>query len=179
MNIIFEDIKNEIKKSISQAKSELKIAVSWLTDISIFNILLDKLSQGVNITLITRNDYLNNHPNALDWNLFILKGGKLYFCQPGDMLHYKFCIIDDQLVLMTSQNWTCFAGNNNRENLILDSTMDTIKSFNQEIEYLTNKFQLQTEVERIQLESINPLLHGFYQLTLIDDAKYQIGEGIV
>ena len=56
--------------------------------------------------------------------------------------------------------------------------MDTRKSFNQEIEYLTNKFQLQTEVERIQLESINPLLHGFYQLTLIDDAKYQIGESL-
>jgi hypothetical protein len=80
---------------------------------------------------------------------------------------------------MTSQNWTCFAGNNNRENLILDSAKETINSFNQEIEYLTNKFQLQTEVKRIQLESINPLLHGFYQLTLIDDAKYQIGEGIV
>src|SRR5215212_1700810 len=116
--VYFEDILTHIRGHISGAGTSVKLAVSWLTDKELFALLMDKLSKGVKVSLVTRNDYLNNHPDALPWNDFIAAGGQLYFSRNGEQLHYKFILADDKEVLCASYNLTCFANGNNRENVM-------------------------------------------------------------
>jgi len=173
MQIFFSDIKSVILSQLSSANKEIRIAVSWLTDRELFEIILLKLRSGIKVEIITRNDYLNNHANALDWNAFIEAGGKLRFCQLGKMLHYKFAVIDSKSAIATSYNWTCFAGINNRENIMVFNEPETIQSFLNEFEFLKTEFSLENNPERIELQDINAKLHGFYEMTISDDEKYQ------
>lgn len=173
MNIFFSNIKSIILEQLNAAESEILIAVSWLTDREIYQLLISKLNAGIRVSIITRNDFLNNHDKALNWNKFIEQGGELRFCEPGKMLHYKFAVIDHKTAISTSYNWTCFAGRNNRENILVIDKPEAINSFVSEFNFLSESFTKQTKVERISLNNINPKLHGFYELTLIDDEKNQ------
>lgn len=172
-NVYFENIHTHIIAHLQGAKTSIKLAVSWLTDKEIFNLLVDKLSQGVQVSLVTRNDYLNNHPEALPWNTFIHKGGKLYFSQNGEQLHYKFILADDNSVLCTSYNLTCFANGNNRENVMTFTDADFVAQFVKEFNYLTDSLRRQTHVEQMQLEDVHEDLHGFYTSTIASDKAKQ------
>lgn len=171
--VFFSDIKSHVSKHLEGATTSIKLAVSWLTDREIFNLLLKKLSQGVAVSLVTRNDYLNNHPEALDWNGFIAAGGKLYFSRNGEQLHYKFILADDMAVLCTSYNLTCFANGNNRENVMRFTDTAFVKNFVDEYEYLTTTLPQQTAVERITIDQVPEELHGFYNSTIANDKAKQ------
>jgi len=173
MKIFFLDIKPIIISQLKSASKEILIAVSWLTDRELYTVLLNKLKAGIRVSIITRNDYLNNHSNALPWQQFIDLGGELRFCQPGKMLHYKFCVIDNERAFVTSYNWTCFAGTNNRENIMLIDTPNAIETFTEEFKYLCQQFPLETSPLRIEIQSINIKLHGFYETTIEEDEKNQ------
>lgn len=173
-NVYFDNIHEHIITHLQSAQKSIKLAVSWLTDKKIFNLLLEKLSQGVQVQLVTRNDYLNNHPEALPWNTFIHKGGRLYFSQNGEQLHYKFILVDDNAVLCTSYNLTCFANGNNRENVMVFNDADFVGRFVKEFSYLTTSLNAQTYVEQIQLEEVHEDLHGFYNSTIASDKAKQM-----
>lgn len=173
MQVFFSDIKPVIVSRLHAARQEILIAVSWLTDRELFGILLDQLQKGVKVSLITRNDYLNNHPDALPWEKFTATGGKLRFCGPGKMLHYKFAVIDRKVVIATSYNWTCFAGSNNRENILVIDEAEMIEKFSAEFEFLSSVFPEENHPPRITIDQVNEKLHGFYEITLADDEKNQ------
>lgn len=171
--IHFQDIKQHIIAHLNSAQSSLKLAVSWLTDAELFNILLKKLSEGVQVGLVTRNDYLNNHPEALPWDRFIAAGGRLYFSRNGEQLHYKFILADDDAVLCTSYNLTCFANGNNRENVMVFTNPEFVQQFVSEFDYLTSTLPPQTNPERIKFEDVPDELHGFYNTTIANDKAKQ------
>lgn len=172
-NVYFEDIHKHIIKHLQSANSSIKLAVSWLTDKEIFNVLLEKLKQGISVSLVTRNDYLNNHPEALPWNTFIHKGGKLYFSKNEEQLHYKFILVGDKAVLCTSYNLTCFANGNNRENVMVFTDADFVKSFVKEHNYLTESLRRHSHVEQTELDDVHEDLHGFYNATVKSDKEKQ------
>lgn len=171
--VYFEDIKTHILAHIHSAHQSVKLAVSWLTDKEIFNLLLAKVSKGVQVSLVTRNDYLNNHPEALDWNEFVAIGAKLYFSRNGEQLHYKFILVDDVKVLCTSYNLTCFANGNNRENAMIFTGQEMVSQFVTEFDYLTTTLPLQTDIPRIHLKDVPEALHGFYTITIKSDGEKQ------
>ena len=172
--VYFEDIKTHIVAHIHSAQQSVKLAVSWLTDKEIFNLLLTKAAKGIQVSLVTRNDYLNNHPEALDWNKFIAIGGKLYFSRNGEQLHYKFILVDNAKVLCTSYNLTCFANGNNRENVMVFTEQEMVSPFITEFDYLTGTLQPQTNVERIPFSDVPEALHGFYTTTINNDREKQV-----
>ena len=171
--VYFTDIKKHIINHLQGAQRSIKLAVSWLTDREIFNLLLEKLTSGISVSLVTRNDYLNNHPDALDWNRFIGAGGKLCFSRDGEQLHYKFILADDEAVLCTSYNLCCFAIGNNRENVMLFKDSEFVTPFVTEFEYLLSTLDVQQNVRRITLEEVPQGLHGFYESSLENDRRKQ------
>jgi len=172
-NIYFTDIKSHILSHIRSTETSVKLAVSWLTDREIFALLLDKLSNGIAVSLVTRNDYFNNHPQSLPWNDFIIAGGNLRFSRNGEQLHYKFILADDTAVLCTSYNLTCFANGNNRENVMTFSEPAFVNQFVVEHAYLCSTLPLQTHVTPMQWAEVPEDLHGFYKGTLENDARKQ------
>ena len=127
----FEDIQDVIINHISQAKQSLKIAMAWFTNPIIFNALLRACKKDVEVHLLINNDSINNRPNGLPFNKLIQEGRNfsLYIAESPDLIHNKFCIIDDRIVIDGSYNWTVLAETNNDENIVVIENGNVINSF--------------------------------------------------
>ena len=140
INCCFEEIGQEVIKNILSAKKSIKVAMAWFTNFDIFKVLKHKLeSSDVVVTLVTNNDLINNGGYCLNLNELIDAGLKVYLYEYPDMLHHKFCIIDDEQVMTGSYNWTFFSEAVNRENmLVIREDEEVIKAFLKEFDYLIN-----------------------------------------
>lgn len=115
----FKNIKKQIITELSKAQSEINVAVCWFTNKELFEILCKKLSAKVSVNLIVQNDSINNRNDGLDFQKFVDLGGKFYFSDTEAPMHNKYCIIDNKLLINGSYNWTYFAENKNKENIMI------------------------------------------------------------
>ena len=100
-------IQNVIQKELFKAQKSIKIAVAWFTNDLLFQPLLLKLQTGVSVELILNKDDINNSTeNEIDFNAFVEAGGALHWNRTKTLMHEKFCIIDDSVVIYGSYNWT-------------------------------------------------------------------------
>jgi phosphatidylserine/phosphatidylglycerophosphate/cardiolipin synthase-like enzyme len=115
----FSEIKDVIIKLIDTSKSEISIAVAWFTHRDLYQALLNALDRNVQVSIILIDDIINRGPNALDFTLFINKGGKVRFMNTKKILmHNKFCIFDKEALITGSYNWTYSAELRNTLNRI-------------------------------------------------------------
>ncbi|WBA44314.1 FAM83 family protein (plasmid) [Hymenobacter canadensis] len=61
----FQSIKPAILAEIKQAKTSIKVSVAWFTDQDLFTALISQLQRRVAVSLLIRNDYINNRPESL------------------------------------------------------------------------------------------------------------------
>lgn len=100
-------IQNVIQKELFKAQKSIKIAVAWFTNDLLFQPLLLKLQAGVSVELILNKDDINySTENEIDFNAFVEAGGALHWNRTKTLMHEKFCIIDDSVVIYGSYNWT-------------------------------------------------------------------------
>lgn len=133
----FNQIRSNILKEISKAEEEILIAVYWFTNQELFDILIEKLKQGLVVELIIHNDFINNRESGLPFQQFIDNGGKFYFSDGNNPMHNKFCIIDQRILINGSYNWTYFAEEKNRENiLVIENETEVVNSFYDEFKRL-------------------------------------------
>lgn len=126
----FKNIRAELLQKLANAENEIIVAVYWFTNLELFNVLLDKLEEGVSIQLIIHNDFINNRESGLPFQKFINSGGKFYFSDSSNPMHNKFCVIDRTVLINGSYNWTYFAEEKNRENiLVIENEVDVVNSF--------------------------------------------------
>ena len=79
---------------------------------------------------------------APDFNEFIKTGGNLYIASSElGLLHHKFCIIDGEIVITGSYNWTYYAETRNMENILITDDSRTVSLFKQEYNRLIEKLQ--------------------------------------
>jgi hypothetical protein len=133
----FQNIRISLIREIEKANISLKVAVYWFTNHELFNLLYQKQLNGVQCDLIIHNDYINNRDTGLPFQKFIDAGGKLYFSDEENPMHNKFCIIDNQVLINGSYNWTYYAESKNRENvLIIKDEQEVLKAFEAEFTQL-------------------------------------------
>ncbi len=129
----FKGIKNILLENINRAEKEIVVAVAWFTNHELFNSLCEKLKEGKIVSICIINDEINNREDGLNFQYFITLGGNLFFAKNDELMHHKFCIIDNKILFNGSYNWTYFAENRNRENLILFSQLpEVISDFKKE-----------------------------------------------
>ena len=144
----FKNIRAELLKRLNEANNEIIIAVYWFTNRELFDALVAKLQNGVHIHLIIHNDFINNRESGLPFQNFIDNGGKFYFSDGNNPMHNKFCIIDQKILINGSYNWTYFAEEKNRENiLVIKNENEVISSFSDEFKRLVS---LAIQLDRIQ-----------------------------
>lgn len=136
----FDNIQAIIIGHLSNAKRSVKIAMAWFTNPVIFNTLLKICKRGIEVDLLINNDLINNRPNGLPFNKLIQAGTNLYIAEPPTLIHNKFCIIDDQIVIDGSYNWTILAEKNNDENIVVIENGSAIESFIDAFNKLTRKY---------------------------------------
>src|SRR5690554_5334822 len=110
------NLRNIILDRLDLAEHSIFVAVAWFTDTIIFNKLLSKQEEGVEVQVIITNHEFNKQSRN-NYALIISNGG--FFVEIGDdykLMHNKFCIIDHNFILNGSFNWTKKANDSNNEN---------------------------------------------------------------
>lgn len=131
----FQDIQSQILEELEKAKEKIFVAVAWFTDKELFNMLCKKASSGVTVELMILNDNINNNSNN-DYNRLENAGGKLYKIGQHDsrsLMHNKFCVIDYDIVINGSYNWS-YNAKQNHENITV-STQASELAFKFETEF--------------------------------------------
>lgn len=132
----FQNLAGELCRYFNQAQYSIQAAVCWFSHGEIFDALLGRLQSGVRIELILEYDTHNIRPEGLDFQTFIQKGGLLYAFQEVALMHHKFAVVDDWLLLTGSFNWTY---NTNAENLMILEEGALVRSFQEEFVRLKDK----------------------------------------
>lgn len=136
----FQDIRSQIIDSIKAARYTVWVAMAWFTDREIGNELWHKHKSGVNVRVVVNDDDLTRQ-HGLD---FGLHGIEYVVVAPlshwgKKLMHNKFCIIDLNLVIHGSYNWTGNAEYNNEGITITGSRKLAEEFSSQFIELLKQK----------------------------------------
>lgn len=130
----FENIQNQILKALNDAKVSIRVVMAWFTNEKLFNKLLEKHSEGLDVQVAIYDDGVNKKHGVdvtqLPYKL--IKRG-----QRGGLMHDKFCVIDNQVVITGSYNWTDNAEFRNDENITVEKDPDQATKFSVEYRRLT------------------------------------------
>ncbi|WP_372752944.1 phospholipase D-like domain-containing protein [Mariniflexile sp.] len=149
----FRNIRKELIEVLKTTDNRLRIAVAWFTNSDLFDLLLEKLSNGIQIELVIIDDYINNGDFGLNFQEFIEKGGKLYYGKEENPMHHKFCVIDDRILFTGSYNWTYYAENKNFENVVkFEENQKIIDIYSMEFDLLIESLELVSEANNISFE---------------------------
>jgi len=135
----FEDIDYEIKKILASAKESVKICVAWING-GIYTPVLQELAlKGVSVEVIFNNDPTNT--------TYGLTPSPLYRLYPintrlsSAIMHNKFCIVDDEIVINGSYNWSQKAGKSFENIVVTRGDYKLVKSFLHEFYDLISYYQ--------------------------------------
>lgn len=134
----FEDIESEIKRLLLTANHSVRICVAWINGQIYGPIFQRLLEKGVNVELICNNDF-NNAKTAIH----LPPGIKCYPIQArlsSALMHNKFCVIDEEIVLTGSYNWSRSASASFENILVVKSNFSLVKSFLHEFHDLIHFF---------------------------------------
>lgn len=109
----FQDNVNKILAVLDKAKVSINIAMAWFTVKGLYDKLIEMKNKGVDIKIIVNNDFVNGKYgiDLSPFNSVKIRGER------GGIMHNKFCVIDNQIVITGSFNWTNNAENKNSENI--------------------------------------------------------------
>ena len=162
----FKEIRKELLQVLSQSKQDISIAVYWFTNQELFDCLLTQLKRNINVKLIIHNDFINNRESGLEFQQLIDSGCEFYFSDNDNPMHNKFCIIDGEVLVNGSYNWTYYAEEKNRENIIIiKNEKEVIDSFVNEFNRLTSLTTSLKEIKHItqfEIELNDELNHKEY-----------------
>jgi hypothetical protein len=134
-----EEILKQLQNHLTYARKSLKIAVSWFTNYSLFKQLKQMANDGIKIQMIINNDLINNGGYCLNFNELIeSENVELSLVEYPHLLHHKFVIIDDDLLITGTYNWTRFSGKN-YENMVIINDEVIIEQFSNEFDELVEK----------------------------------------
>ena len=147
-------IQNAIQMELFKAKESIKIAVAWFTNELLLQPLILKLQCGVTIELILNDDEINRGgDSSLDFTEYLQNGGIMRWNDSKQLMHDKFCIIDDTVVIYGSYNWTNKAEYNEESITISREENETIKFYKKKFEKLSGMYM--AEIHAISKKSTN------------------------
>lgn len=123
----FEQIERQVMTEIDKTKYCLFIAMAWFTNPDIFDLVNELADKGVVVCAVLDNnskniEFLRIHKAHFEIRLASITS------QYTNLMHEKFCIIDQKVVLHGTYNWTG-AANYNKEDMTVDRNAGTVDSF--------------------------------------------------
>lgn len=130
----FEDVQNRILSALENARVSIRVVMAWFTNEILFNKLAEKHRKGIDVKIAIYNDGMNKKHgvNIGQLNHVMIKHGKR-----GGLMHDKFCVIDNQIVITGSYNWTNNAEFRNDENVTVENDPEQATRFSEEFQRLT------------------------------------------
>lgn len=131
--VYFENIFYHIERLLSTATSNVKICVAWITADLLRDLLGGLRNKGVAIEIVYNASYSNAAIQTFEGEI-----GRTYPIRnwTGGFMHNKFCIIDDEILITGSFNWTEHADSSLENALMISGDYRLIKSYWHEFEDL-------------------------------------------
>ena len=153
---LYDNPQKEIIKNINQAEAFINIAMYIFTDREIALPLVKACERGVKVRLYLDKDQVDYKYSQS--RFLVQKGIKTRISSNKYIMHNKFAIIDNCLLLMGSYNWTFSANNRNDENLMVIDDLEIIEIFqNQFVNLWTNKYSLERTQQLYKIAKIDYL----------------------
>lgn len=130
--ILFEGIQSRIIDEIREAKFLIWIAMAWFTNKNIFDELVKKRNKGLDVKIIIDNNRVNQEKPSFSLEKYF-EVYRVDVTSPRykNIMHRKFCVIDLEVAMHGTFNWTN-AANYNKENWDIDHNKETAKTFAEE-----------------------------------------------
>jgi phosphatidylserine/phosphatidylglycerophosphate/cardiolipin synthase-like enzyme len=132
----FQDIQKRIIAAIENAKVSIRVVMAWFTNDTLFNKLLEKNYQGIDVKIAIYDDGVNKKYGV---DLSQIPHTKIKRGKKGGLMHDKFCVIDNQVVITGSYNWTNNAETRNDENVTIQNDPEQATRYSEEYRRLITK----------------------------------------
>lgn len=132
----FQEIQKRILSALDEAKVSIRVVMAWFTNELLFNKLVEKHKEGIDVRIAIYDDGINRK-HGIDISQVphdLIKRG-----QGGGLMHDKFCVIDNQVVITGSYNWTNNAEFRNDENITVEKDPEQATRFSLEYRRLINQ----------------------------------------
>lgn len=132
--VIYERVRQEL----SQARSEVLIAMAWFTDGELFATVQGCLDRHVKVSIII-SDQPDNE--KLDFALLERQGAEVTKVKNvgWGMMNQKFCVIDSAVAITGSYNWSNNSKSNNHVSVIVTNYPKTIAELTETFHGIRNR----------------------------------------
>ena len=134
----FENIQARIKDELLKACKTVRICVAWLNSEVYEPILREIASRGVKIDLIFNDDYINRKNLSTSFeniNYYPIKTKGF-----ATLMHNKFCIIDEGVIITGSYNWSKRASQHFENIVIIRNDYELVSKFMHEFHDLIHHY---------------------------------------
>lgn len=122
----------EILNRIGSAEKSIELAMFTLTSRALSNALLSAVKRGIVVRVFLDGENAEEYYSKAG---FLTKNGVIVKLEKGEgLMHNKFCVIDDKVVITGSYNWTVSADLRNDENVIIIESDKIAKIFRVQFE---------------------------------------------
>jgi len=147
-----------IIKNIDNAKEFINIAMYTFTDREIAQAIIRAKDRGVDIKIYLDRSQVNAEYTKSHYfvNNAIIEDIRI--SSNNYIMHNKFAVIDNKIVITGSYNWTASAGERNDENLLVIDDKNIVKKYQNQFNNLwNNKYSPERYNELISEASISSL----------------------
>lgn len=109
----FAEIQNIILQELQNARVSIIVVMAWFTNDVLAKKLIEKNNEGLDVKVAIYNDGVNQR-HGVDLGEITLHHIR---APHGGIMHDKFCVIDNQVVITGSYNWSTNAEFRNEENI--------------------------------------------------------------
>jgi len=153
---LYDDPEAVIIKNIAEAEEFISIAMYTFTDIEIAQAILEARDRGIDIKIyLDRSQVKAKYSRS---RYFVQNGIEVRISSNNYIMHNKFAVIDNEIVITGSYNWTASAGERNDENLLVIDDNYIVERYQDQFNNLwDNKYSLERYQELISEASISSL----------------------
>ena len=146
----YDDPELIIIKNIDDSKKFINIAMYTFTDREIAQSIIRAKDRGVNIKIYLDRSQVNAKYSK---SRYLINNGieeGIRISSNNYIMHNKFAVIDNKIVITGSYNWTASAGERNDENLLIIDDKNIIEKYQNQFNNLwNNKYSLERYQELI------------------------------
>jgi DNA uptake protein ComE-like DNA-binding protein len=163
---LYDNPQKEIIKNINQAQAFINIVMYTFTDQEIALSLTNAQNRGIKVRVYLDRSQIESTYSIS--RLLVQKGIKVRISTNNYIMHNKFAIIDNRLLLTGSYNWTASANNRNDENLMVIDDPEVIARYQNQFEKLWfEKYSLERTRQLFQKAKVN------FPLTLLNSSDLE------